>query len=127
MGITIEHSGNFNRTEKFLKAVQKRVYLKKLSKYGEEGAEALAAATPVRSGLTAESWKYEIEESSDGIKIIWSNDNERDGWFNVAIGIQYGHGTRNGGYVEGIDYINPAMRPIFEKIADEVWAEVQGL
>ena len=86
--------------------------------------DALRAATPVDSGLTAESWTYEIEEKSGSITIWWLNENVVNG-FNVAIGLQYGHGTGTGGWVQGYDYINPALRPIFDEIADNVWKEVQ--
>lgn len=122
--IQITHKGDFSKTDKFLRGIKERHYLKILDKYGQMGVDALRAATPRRSGKTAESWGYEIRVGGDMAEIIWTNTNVENGWFYVAIGLQYGHGTRNGGYVQGIDYINPAMRPIFDKIADEAWAEV---
>ena len=127
MGIEFRHRGSFKRTEKFLKDAKEGSQYNKLAQFGEAGVQALASATPVRSGLTADSWRYEIEQDNDGINVVWMNDNVQDGWFNVAIGIQQGHGTRNGGYVQGIDYINPAIQPIFEQMAEEVWREIRSL
>ena len=88
------------------------------------GVEALAAATPRKTGKTAASWSYRVEKGKDSIAIIWSNSNIVDGT-PIAVILQYGHGTRNGGYVEGVDYINPAMRPIFDEIAKRAWEEVR--
>ena len=127
MAIVFKHKGNFKRTEKFLRKVKNKDEFKILSKYGEEGVMALASATPVDSGLTADSWRYEIPEDDRGIALTWYNENDANGWFNVAIGLQYGHGTINGGWVEGIDYINPALKPIFQKMADAVWAEIVNM
>lgn len=118
-----KHRGNFNRTEKFLNRMRGERYLNILDRYGQEGVNALAAATPVDSGKTASCWTYQIERSVDKTTISWTNTNVNDG-ANVAILLQYGHGTGTGGYVQGLDYINPAMRPIFEKIAKEAWREV---
>ena len=95
----------------------------KLEKYGEEGVAALQSSTPKRTGLTANSWRYEIVEDDNSISIIWNNDNLHDG-VPVAVLLEYGHATKNGGFVQGIDYINPVMKPIFEKIANEAWKEV---
>lgn len=97
-----------------------------LDKYGRRGVEALSNATPVDTGLTASSWYYEInrDEQNQTVTLSFNNSNVVDDWCNVAIILQYGHGTRNGGYVEGVDYINPALQPIFNKIADEAWEEV---
>ena len=94
-----------------------------LDKYGREGVAALSAATPKESGLTANSWYYEIERSKDSVSISFHNSNINTG-VPIAIILQYGHGTRNGGYVEGIDYINPAIQPLFNKIAEDAWEEV---
>jgi len=124
--ITIRHKGNFNKTEKFLKALQKQEFLKHLDQYGREGVKALTDATPINSGETATSWGYELDYKQGRVELWWTNSNVVDG-VNVAILIQYGHGTRNGGYVEGIDYINPALKPVFDKIADKVWREVKKL
>lgn len=121
--IVITESGNFDKTEKFLKRIANREIFKSLSKYGQRGVNALAAATPIESGRTASSWSYEVEMGSDSYSIIWSNDHTNQG-VNIAVILQYGHGTGTGGYVQGRDYINPAMRPIFDQIAEEAWREV---
>lgn len=121
--IVITESGNFDKTEKFLKRIVNREIFKSLSKYGQRGVNALAAATPIESGRTASSWSYEVEMGSDSYSIIWSNDHTNQG-VNIAVILQYGHGTGTGGYVQGRDYINPAMRPIFDQIAEEAWREV---
>lgn len=119
------HKGNFSASMSFMKKAKNRGYLKILDKYGRKGVEALSLATPKDSGKTASSWSYEIHHSSEGATINWTNSNINKGR-NIAILIQYGHGTRNGGYVKGIDYINPALRPIFEEIAKSAWKEVAG-
>lgn len=126
MKISFRHKGNFDKTERFLKKAEKAGFFDRLEKYGEEGVAALAAATPVNSGLTADSWTYEIHKEAEDCAIYWINTNVQDGWFNVAIGLQYGHGTGTGGWVEGIDYINPVIQPIFQKIAEDIWSEVRG-
>lgn len=120
---SVTHGGSFKNTEKFLSAVKKIDYRAILEKYGKAGVAALASATPIDSGLTANSWGYEIQVSSSKFSITWTNTNVING-VPVAILIQYGHGTQNGGYVQGRDYINPALRPIFEKISRDVWKEV---
>lgn len=101
-----------------------RFWLTRLSKYGEMGVQALVEATPKRTGETANSWYYEILETPTGVSIVWNNSHVEKGYANIALLLQYGHGTRNGGYVQGIDYINPALAPIFEKIAKSAWEEV---
>ena len=121
--IVITHSGNFNKSETFLKNTTKIGYLRILEKYGREGAAALALATPVDTGLTSSSWGYEVHSSGNSFTINWTNSDIVDGVL-IAIILQYGHGTRNGGYVQGRDYINPALRSVFDKIADEAWKEV---
>lgn len=122
-GIVFKHKGNLKKTTKFLERTLKGDYLKNLDKFGREGVAALALATPVDTGKTAKSWDYRIEKITDGIKIVWTNSNVNKG-VNIAIILQYGHGTGNGGYVQGRDYINPAIRPIFDRIADDAWKEV---
>lgn len=97
--------------------------MKILDKYGQAGVNALSAATPIDSGATASSWYYEITESKGNYTITWSNSNVADG-VPIVILIQYGHATKNGGYVQGIDFINPTLKPMFKKIADDAWMEV---
>ena len=124
--IVIKHRGTFNNTEKFLKGANKINYRRILERYAKEGVLALSAATPVDSSLTANSWGYEINISKGSFSIAWTNSNVQDG-VPIAIILQYGHGTGTGGYVQGRDYINPAIRPIFDKIANSVWQEVSSL
>ncbi len=121
--ISIRQKGNFEKTEKFLKRSLGRNYMTILDKYALEGVAALSAITPVDTGLTASSWYYDIIQNEDGYSIVWKNANVQNG-LNVAVLLQYGHATRNGGYVQGIDYINPALKPIFQKLADAAWMEV---
>ena len=121
--ISITHKGNFSKTERFFNALLSRDYMNVLDEYGQQGVAALAAATPKDTGRTAESWGYEITREQDRTTISFTNSNVNNG-VNIAIILQYGHGTRNGGYVVGRDYINPALRPIFDKIADAAWREV---
>lgn len=121
--IRFKHEGNFKNIEKFLKESQSINLKSILDRYGREGVAALASATPVDSGLTANSWSYEIRQNGSSISIYWKNSNIVDG-VPIAVILQYGHGTKNGGYVRGVDYINPAMKPIFDKLADNAWKEV---
>lgn len=124
--ISFQQKGDFSKLEKMLKNSFGKNYRKILEQYGREGVAALAAATPKDSGETASSWEYEITESNGQLSVVWKNTNINDG-VNIAIILQYGHGTRNGGYVQGRDYINPALRPIFEKMADAAWKEVSAI
>ncbi len=124
--ISFRQKGDFSKLEKMLKNSFGKNYRKILEQYGREGVAALAAATPKDSGETASSWEYEITESNGQLSVVWKNTNINDG-VNIAIILQYGHGTRNGGYVQGRDYINPALRPIFEKMADAAWKEVSAI
>lgn len=121
--ITFRHRGGLSKTTQFLERAKHSVRLANLDKYGREGVAALASATPVDSGLTASSWYYEIKYTNGGATIAFNNSNIQNG-VPIAIILQYGHGTGTGGYVQGRDYINPAIQPIFDKIADEVWREV---
>ena len=121
--ITFESKGDFKNTERFLKKMKSFDFSKSLKGVAQEGVRALAAATPVDSGLAANSWGYQIERSKSSFQIIWTNNDIESG-FPVALMLQYGHGTGTGGYVQGRDYINPAMRPIFEKIIESLWTEV---
>ena len=121
--IKFKQRGNFNNTERFFKRAQKMDFFKNLEKYARAGVAALASATPVDSGNTANSWDYEIVKEKGHISIYWTNSNINDG-VPIAVILQYGHGTNGGGYVEGRDYINPAIQPIFDQIADAAWKEV---
>lgn len=125
MAVIVKVKGEFKKTKNFLGNITARGYLKNLHALGRRGVAALAAATPVDTGETAISWNYEIIEEDDTIKIIWTNDNMVDNDTPLVILLQYGHGTRNGGYVVGRDFINPAIRPIFDQIADDAWMEVK--
>lgn len=124
--IRFRHKGDFKITTRFFDKVTKGKYIDSiLNKYGRQGVDALSAATPKDTGTTAASWNYEINRYDDGnASIVWTNSNMSKDWFNVALYLQYGHGTRNGGWVEGIDYINPALEPIFKRLAEEAWMEV---
>lgn len=124
MRIGLKTHGSFKSTEKFLYNVTHMRLHNLLRKYGEAGVAALEANTPVDSGLTASSWGYEIETNRNGSRVVWTNSNIKDG-YSIALLLQYGHGTGSGGYVEGIDYINPALRSIFRRMADEAWEEVR--
>lgn len=121
--ITIKTRGGFKKTRKLLKKMEEIDYINLLEKYAIQGVEALSTSTPVDTGKTAASWTYDIRKTKYGLAIVWSNTNVVSG-VPIAIILQYGHATRNGGYVEGIDYINPAIKPIFEKLANEAWEEV---
>lgn len=124
--IKFKQSGDFKNTEKLFANASKINYMDTLHRYGKEGVAALAMATPKDSGNTANCWGYEIIQNGNGFGIKWANSNIVNG-VPIAIILQYGHGTRNGGYVQGRDYINPTIKPIFDKIADGVWKEVTRL
>lgn len=121
--ITFHHKGDFSKTINFFNRLKKPDLHKFLIPYAERGVAALSAATPVDTGETAASWYYVISSKKGRTTITFANRNIQNG-FKVAILLQYGHGTRNGGYVQGRDYINPAVRPIFDQLADEAWKEV---
>lgn len=121
--VSFTHKGDFQKTEKLFHRIIESRYRHKLRVYGERGVEALAAATPLESGKTADSWSYEIVEKPGETSIFWRNNNVNKG-VNIAVILQYGHGTRNGGWVEGVDYINPALKPVFEEMVHDVWKEV---
>ena len=124
--ISFRQKGDFSKLTKFLERAKETVYLGDLNKYGRQGVAALASATPIDSGETASSWYYEIENNKESATITFYNSNVQNG-VPIAIILQYGHGTRNGGWVEGRDYINPAVQPIFDKIVDDAWREVSKL
>lgn len=121
--ITFKQKGDFSKTFRFMESASNLMRHSLLDKYGKMGVEALRKATPKDTGLTSESWDYMIVKRKNGFSIEWVNYNVHD-YVNIAIIIQYGHGTRNGGYVQGIDYINPALAPIFERMANDIWKEV---
>ena len=117
--------GDFSKTNTFLERALEVAKLGQLDKYGRAGVEALSAATPKDTGLTAASWDYKIVRKANGVSIQWFNTNVQNG-VNIALILQYGHGTGTGGYVKGRDYINPAMQPVFDQIAESAWKEVSG-
>ena len=124
--ISFRQKGDFSKLTSFLEKAKEVIKIGDLDKYGREGVAALASATPVDSGLTAKSWSYKIENKNGSITISFFNSNIQNG-VPIAVILQYGHGTRNGGWVQGRDYINPAIQPIFDKIADNAWREVTKL
>ncbi len=121
--ISFSQSGDFSKVTRFLERAKEVMRLGILDKYGRAGVEALSAATPIRTGFTSRSWYYKITNRNGSAKITFLNSNIQNG-VPIAIILQYGHGTRNGGWVEGRDYINPAIQPIFDEIANKVWEEV---
>ena len=124
--IMFRQKGDFSKLTRYLERAKEVIKLGDLDKYGQEGVDALSSATPVDSGLTASSWYYKIENKNRSATISFYNSNVNNG-VPIAIILQYGHGTNNGGWVEGRDYINPAILPIFEKIANDAWEEVTKL
>lgn len=121
--ITFRQKGDFSKVTKYLKKVKRSINIEDLDKYGKEGVSALSSATPFETGNTSNSWYYKIENKKGLIKLSFCNSNIQNG-VPIAIILQYGHGTRNGGWVEGRDYINPSIQPIFDKIADKAWKDV---
>lgn len=119
----VSTSGSFSKTENFLRNAPKTNIRSILNTYGQQGVNALSSATPFETGAAASSWYYEVEKLRDGWALTWYNSNIENG-FPVAVMLQYGHGTGTGGYVQGIDYINPALRPLFERITNEAWKAV---
>ena len=124
--IRFRQKGDFSKLTKYLTKAVKGVHINNLEKYGQEGVNALSSATPVDSGRTASSWYYTIETNNNKSKINFCNSNIQNG-VSIAIILQYGHGTNNGGYVVGRDYINPALQPLFDELADRAWKEVTEL
>jgi len=121
--ISFRSRGSTQHMESFLRRMQTLDIRSIVEPYAQQGVEALRAATPVDSGLAAQSWGYEIESNRSGVTIAWTNSDIENG-FHVAVMLQYGYGTGTGGYVQGRDYINPAIKPIFDQIADAVWKVV---
>ena len=126
MNISVKSDGSFKKTEAYLKKCQKAMNKGIFDKYGKLGVAALASATPVRTVKTASSWDYRIKVTSSNITIEFLNDNVNK-HVNIAMILQYGHGTGTGGWVQGRDYINPAIQPLFDKMAEEVWKEVTSI
>lgn len=124
--ISFRHKGEFKKVTRYLVNAKKAVKISDLERFGREGIAALASATPVDTGLTAGSWYYEIEQNNGSAVIRFNNSNIQNG-VPIAIILQYGHGTNNGGWIQGRDYINPAIQPIFDKIARDAWKEVTKL
>lgn len=123
--IKVTHKGTYDKTLNFLEGLRRIKYSAILNEYGRKGVEALKAATPVNTGKTADSWSYDVHTTSSGYEITWSNSSQNKG-ISIVILNQYGHATRSGGWVKGIDFINPAIQPIFENMADEIWREVNA-
>jgi len=124
--ISTRVEGDYEKTLSWLKQLKFNRKMKLLESYGAKGVEALEQATPRRTGKTASLWEYEIKQTSKTITIIWRNLNVVNG-VNIAMILQYGHGTKGGGYVKGVDYINPALKPIFDEISENVWKEISKL
>lgn len=124
--ISFRHKGDFSKLTRSLERAKNGVRIGELDKYGRAGVAALASATPVDTGRTASSWYYEIENKRGTVKITFSNSNVQNG-VPIAIILQYGHGTGTGGWVQGRDYINPAIQPLFDQIANDAWREVTKL
>lgn len=124
--ISFARTTDFKKADSFFEKLLEKANFGELDKYGRMGVKALSDATPVDTGLLADSWDYEITRENGITRLTWTND-DIEGGYNVAILLQYGHGTKDGGYVEGIDFINPALRPVFEEIAEGAWKEVTNL
>lgn len=121
--ISFRQKGDFSKLNGYLERVKEAAKLGILDKYGQQGVAALSSATPVDTGLTANSWSYKIERGNGSVSIVFNNSNIQNG-VPIAIILQYGHGTGTGGWVEGRDYINPAIQPVFDQIAESAWEEV---
>ena len=124
--IKVDVKGDWSKTEKLLENVSKKRHYKVLTKYGDRGVEALQSVTPVDTGLTAASWRYEVTETRDQSRLTFHNDNVNNG-VNIALVVNYGHATRRGGWVEGRHFIEPTIQEVFDKLADELWKEVTKL
>lgn len=122
--LTFKSKGDFSKTNKFFERMLEIIDLSVFDEYGKRGVEALQASTPIDSGKTASSWSYEIVHKKGRVSVIWNNSNINNG-VNIAIILQYGHGTRSGAYVQGVDYINPALKPVFDEMSNKMWEEVK--
>lgn len=121
--ITVTHKGSFDKTTRLLTRLREAKYYRILEEYGRRGVEALSEATPKDTGVTSQSWDYTVTKTRSGYEIAWTNNSQNKG-ISIVILNQYGHATKNGGWVQGRDFINPAMRPIFDQMAQEIWKEV---
>lgn len=124
--IKFKQKGDFKKVNSYFERLEEAIHVGCLDRFGKAGVDALSKATPVDSGLTASSWDYEVEHSKNSVRLSFYNTNIQNG-VPIAVVLQYGHGTKNGGWVEGSDYINPAIRPIFNRIANESWKEITKL
>ena len=122
--VTFSHKGNFKNAERLMKGFDKNKLISILNSYGMDGVHALSSATPVNSGKSASSWKYRVSVSRGSFFIIWENSSITSSGTPIVILLQYGHGTNRGGYVQGRDFINPAIKPVMDTIAKNVWREV---
>jgi len=122
--ITFKQHGNFRKLDNFLERMKESVNLSSLDKYGRQGVQLLMNATPVDTGLTASSWRYDIIREKGRVRLVFGNTNIQNG-VQIAVILQYGHATGNGAWVEGRDYINPAIQPLFDEIVDNAWEEVR--
>ena len=123
--IIVKHKGDLKKTEQFFRRNRRQRLIAVLNQLGQRGVDALSQATPVRTGKTAASWSYEVIESENRIALSWSNSNTTKDGDNIVVLLVRGHGTRDGRYVRGNDFVTPAIEPIFKEIADEAWAEVR--
>jgi hypothetical protein len=124
--ISFKQKGNFSKVTRYLQNIKSRIFGIDFDKYGQAGVAALKSATPIDSGETADSWYYDIKKDSGKVTISFNNSNIQNG-VPIAVILQYGHGTRNGGWVQGRDYINPTIQPVFDDITDKAWKEVTKL
>lgn len=126
MSIKVKSRGSFKNLEKFLEKHSHDVFRAMLENYGKVGVEALASATPVDSGITKDSWYYEIRETETSTFLSWHNSNVTNRGVPIVILLRYGHATNNGGYVEGYDFIDPSIRPVFDGFTNSMWEEVRS-
>lgn len=124
--ISFRQKGDFSKLNRYFEKLKEAAKISILDKYGRAGVEALSSVTPTRTGVTAASWSYKINRKNGSVSLDFYNSNINKG-VPIAIIIQYGHGTGTGGWVEGIDYINPAIQPLFKKLADDAWKEVTSI
>lgn len=124
--ISVKVTGSWDTIARYLEGIRRKKYVRIIEKYGQKGVEALSKATPTDTGTTASSWRYEVKVDKGGTTLEFHNDHINKG-VNIAIILQYGHGTGTGGWVEGRDYINPAIQPVFDELVEELWKEVRSV